>query len=82
MMLLLPGELLFKLNAHLFLKNGGGQIGHPAAEEIGDQTNQQITHRQWAKWQVQRCQTAGNAKINKQFARVDMGKRPFIEWQL
>ncbi len=34
MMLLLPGELFVQVDAHLFLKNGGGQIGHPAAEEL------------------------------------------------
>ncbi|STQ09714.1 Uncharacterised protein [Enterobacter cloacae] len=70
---------LLKLDAHFFLKNGGGEIGHPATEEVGDQADQQIAHRQWAERQAKRGQAAGNAEINKQFPRVDMREQAFME---
>ncbi len=37
MLWLLTNERVALLDAHFFLKNGGGEIGHPATEEVGDQ---------------------------------------------
>ena len=75
-------DFLFKLDTHFFLENGGGEVRDPAAEKVGDQTDQQITHRQRTERQAKRGQAAGNAQIDKQLAGVDMRERPFMEWQL
>ena len=65
-------HFLGKLNRHFFLENRGGQVGDPAAEEIGHQPDQQIAHRQRTERQAEGSEAVGDAEIDEQFAGVDM----------
>ena len=69
-------HFLVKLNRHFSFENRGGQIGDPAAEEVGYQANQQVAHRQRAKRQAQRGEAVGDTEIDKQLAGVDVRKQP------